>query len=67
MWARTHQIYFLNEFCNDNMGATNSVIFSPFFLFFNIILLLCIIVLFNTIIIIIIIINLLQKKFPFPP
>jgi len=64
MWARTHQIYFLNEFRNDNMGATNSVIFSPFFLFFNVILLLCISILFNTIIIII---NLLQKKFPFPP
>lgn len=40
MWSRTHQIFFLNGFHSDNMGATNSVIFSPFFFFFNIILLL---------------------------
>jgi len=60
MWDRTHQIYFLNEFRNDNMGATNSIIFFPLFLFFHIFLLLCISILFKYIIIIII--NLLPKN-----
>jgi len=59
MWSCTHQIFFLNESLNNNLGATNSVIFSPFFLFFNIILLLCISIL-------LLLLTCSKKNFHFP-
>ncbi len=65
MWSRTHQIYFLNEFRSDNMGATNSVIFSPCFLFLQYYFIIMYQYFFNNIIIIILFLTRSKNSFHF--